>query len=467
MYLDGKANGIGVSVLDSRSLRGVDPGDDGKPWFDLMQHLHMRPIEHKKYVNKRFVKGCADQFNFGESVEVKIQDAGRILDRIFSDPSRIHEASNLDTAIPDIEPSIMLVGHDLKNDTDYLKRLNFTTKHVAGKIDTQRMARISKKQSPGLSKLLAALSIDAKNLHNAGNDAAYTLQALVSVAVQEHRQPGNTVKILTANKEALDAARAITKAEAAEKAGAAKKARKAPNAARAANNADSAQRSTADRRTKEVTSAAKATKNAQAAQKTTGTTRTMGTEKEGSNSGSPEHKDASKSHRLDNEARDSGAKIPRSVGKASVKGKPIRRELSSKSGSDTKTEETSEKTRRHHSDSTLVSRAKIENAASKIRHCYSDSKLGSGEKIEKAPFMIRHTYDDSTLHSSAKIENPPKKIRRYYSDRRTRGSCAGMKNTFVNRRHNNNHTRKSGAKIENPPDKIRRYYHDSNRDSKA
>jgi hypothetical protein len=176
-----------------------------------MQHLHLRPTEYKKLVNRRYVKGCPDGFNFGESAFIPLGDAGRILQRIFNDPSRIHEACDFDKTIADVEPAIMLVGHDLKSDTDYLKKLGFTPSHVAGKFDTQRLARISKRSPPGLAKLLAALSINATNLHNAGNDAAYTLQALVGVAVQEFRLPGNVVKTLIAEKEVSDAAKAVQK----------------------------------------------------------------------------------------------------------------------------------------------------------------------------------------------------------------------------------------------------------------
>ena len=207
-----------MSVLDSRLLKDVDPGQDGQPWFDLMQHLHLRPNENLQYVNRKFVKGCEDRFNFGESTFIPLGDAGRIMDRVFSDPSRIHEASNFDTEISDVTPLIMLIGHDLKNDTNYLQKLNFTPKHVEGKIDTQRLARISKAQPPGLKKLLAALSIDATNLHNAGNDAAYTLQAMVGVAVQEHHHPGEIVRKLKAEKEIRDAAKLVRKAKAAERA---------------------------------------------------------------------------------------------------------------------------------------------------------------------------------------------------------------------------------------------------------
>ena len=211
-----KADSIGVSVLDSRLVKDVDPGEDGQPWFDLMQHLHLRPIENMQYLNRRYVKGCPDRFNFGKSAFIPLEDAGRVMDRVFSDPSRIHEACDFDTELSDVAPFIVLIGHDLKNDTDYLKKLDFTPKHVEGKIDTQRLARISKKQPPGLKKLLTALSIDAKNLHNAGNDAAYTLQALIGVAVQEHHHPGEIVRKLKAEKEILDAAKLVKKAKAAE-----------------------------------------------------------------------------------------------------------------------------------------------------------------------------------------------------------------------------------------------------------
>jgi hypothetical protein len=208
----------GISILDSRLIKGVDPGDDGKPWFDLMKHVHLRPIEYKKYVNKNFIKGCPDAFNFGTTDMIKLEDAGRIMTRIFSDPTRIHEACDFKNDIVDVEPTIMLIGHALSNDTEYMRRLNFSPKHVAGKIDTQKLARISKKQPPGLTKLLAALSIDAKNLHNAGNDAAYTLQALIGVAVQEHHHPGGVVQTLKAEKVVRDAAKAAQKAKTAQNA---------------------------------------------------------------------------------------------------------------------------------------------------------------------------------------------------------------------------------------------------------
>ena len=101
------------------------------------------------------------------------------------------EATDLTASITDVKPRIALVGHDLSNDTKYLSKLGFKPTNIAARLDTQSLARQSKVMSPGLKRLLEALAIDAKNLHNAGNDAAYTLQALVSIAVMEHVVPGS------------------------------------------------------------------------------------------------------------------------------------------------------------------------------------------------------------------------------------------------------------------------------------
>lgn len=202
---------LGIATLDSRAIKDVDPGENGESWFKLMNHLHLRPIEYKKLVNKKFIKGCPEDFDFGTSTFITLRHASEILNNIFRDPSRIHEACDPDVEIADTDTEIILVGHDLRNDTEYMKRLRFTPQHVVGSLDTQVLARPSKKQGPGLKALLAALSIDAKHLHNAGNDAAYTLQALVALAVQQHRRPGDLTKTLVAARAQRDAERLAQK----------------------------------------------------------------------------------------------------------------------------------------------------------------------------------------------------------------------------------------------------------------
>lgn len=191
---------IGVSVLDPKALKDIDPGSDGSAWFGAIRHAHLRPNEYKHLVNKAFVKGCPDKFNFGKTDFIKLADAGKILQRIFANPGRIHEACDIDVELSSkTNTKIVLVGHALAGDTKYLRRVGFSPNNVVAHMDTQKLARASKKDSPGLKRLLLALDINAQNLHNAGNDAAYTMQALVGLAVREHHEPGSVVAALATN----------------------------------------------------------------------------------------------------------------------------------------------------------------------------------------------------------------------------------------------------------------------------
>lgn len=192
---------IGVSVLDPKALKDTDPGADGSAWFDKIKHVHLRPHEYKHLVNRAFVIGCPDKFNFGETAFIKLADAGKILRRIFDDPERIHQACDLGVEFrPREKAKVVLVGHALGGDTKYLRRVGFSPKNVVAHVDTQKLARASKKDSPGLKRLLIALDIDAQNLHNAGNDAAYTMQALIGLAVREYHEAGSVEAVLTRNK---------------------------------------------------------------------------------------------------------------------------------------------------------------------------------------------------------------------------------------------------------------------------
>ncbi|KAM0714511.1 hypothetical protein Q7P37_009805 [Cladosporium fusiforme] len=72
----------------------------------------------------------------------------------------------------------IIVGHGLGNDDRYLRALGFSLGTVANtfsQADTQRF--VGSKAQVSLKKLLAALEIDAVNLHSAGNDAVYTMLA--------------------------------------------------------------------------------------------------------------------------------------------------------------------------------------------------------------------------------------------------------------------------------------------------
>ncbi|KAK5184303.1 hypothetical protein LTR16_010000, partial [Cryomyces antarcticus] len=87
---------------------------------------------------------------------------------------------------------VILVGHGLSNDTDYLKRIAFSPYAcgtVVATLDTQYLVS-TKHNFCGLKRLLHALDIEPEHLHNAGNDAAYTMQAMLLIAIKDWQKPG-------------------------------------------------------------------------------------------------------------------------------------------------------------------------------------------------------------------------------------------------------------------------------------
>ena len=75
--------------------------------------------------------------------------------------------------------------------------------NISLKIDTQSIAATSKKQRPSLRNLLSALEIPAEHFHNAGNDAYYTLRALLCIAAKEFAAPGSVSASLSGAKQPL------------------------------------------------------------------------------------------------------------------------------------------------------------------------------------------------------------------------------------------------------------------------
>ncbi|KAI9785141.1 MAG: hypothetical protein M1839_000779 [Geoglossum umbratile] len=169
---------VGISVLDTEDLGGVPPGKDGGQWMEKIQTRHLRVREHSHLRNKDFVAGCAERFEFGESEWVTLKDAPLVVAECFR-PS------------PPGQPlrNIIIVGHDVYSDIDYLKVLGYNPLNLSNLIeilDTNIMYRFLKReQNPrNLGSVLADLGLMGWNLHNAGNDATYTLQAMVALAVK-------------------------------------------------------------------------------------------------------------------------------------------------------------------------------------------------------------------------------------------------------------------------------------------
>ena len=88
---------------------------------------------------------------------------------------------------------IVLVGHDTKQDIQYLASIGVDVtemKSITRMLDSQAIHQAWKGIDSGrsLEGVLADLGIASKHLHNAGNDAVFTLQALIGVSIEAMRQ---------------------------------------------------------------------------------------------------------------------------------------------------------------------------------------------------------------------------------------------------------------------------------------
>jgi DNA polymerase III alpha subunit (gram-positive type) len=88
--------------------------------------------------------------------------------------------------------NIIFVGHDIASDIAFLQKAGYNVYNLANLqefADTADMHRYLKRlESPrNLACVLSELGLIGWNLHNAGNDAVYTLQAMIGLAI-EHLQ---------------------------------------------------------------------------------------------------------------------------------------------------------------------------------------------------------------------------------------------------------------------------------------
>lgn len=87
---------------------------------------------------------------------------------------------------------LVLVGHDVSQDIKYLRDLGIDTQDISfiRDIDSQVIHKSWRqlRDGRGLEAVLSELCMQFKFLHNAGNDAVYTLRAVIGVAVEQARE---------------------------------------------------------------------------------------------------------------------------------------------------------------------------------------------------------------------------------------------------------------------------------------
>ncbi|KXT08723.1 hypothetical protein AC579_1578 [Pseudocercospora musae] len=166
---------VGLATLDTRDLKGVPPGERGQNWHQFIRGRHLRVIDYKDCVNHKFVQGCPNNFEFGTTEWVGKGSLGSVLATVFD-----HDHRNL-----------ILVGHDVTQDVEYLNQVGYHILQRTNFIDTQDTVNMYRtyNQEPNprcsLGSILAHLGLPSWFLHNAGNDAVYTMHAMIAMCVDK------------------------------------------------------------------------------------------------------------------------------------------------------------------------------------------------------------------------------------------------------------------------------------------
>ncbi|KAK9680933.1 hypothetical protein K7432_015797 [Basidiobolus ranarum] len=132
--------------------------------YIIRENLHLR--------NGRYVADNKEQFTFGESVYTSLLNTATKLE------------ADWDSGYPTI-----LVGHDVKNDLEYLREMGAKISEPSEVFDTSNlyMALTKNNQRRKLSKILDEFGIEHEYLHNAGNDAHYTMEAFLAMIQSTHK----------------------------------------------------------------------------------------------------------------------------------------------------------------------------------------------------------------------------------------------------------------------------------------
>lgn len=190
----GSLTEVGISTLDMLDLEGVVPGDYGEMWLKRIRSRHLRVKEYRNWVNNTYISGCPGSFRFGESEIIPSAEIPDVVDAAFHPPYMVPPKEEKIAPYKNQKRTVILVGLDLNGDIKHLQgagsrvfiNLNETSSVIRETIDVAELYRVAagENQKRGLRALLGLLNILSPDLHNAGNDAYYTLHALVRLMLR-------------------------------------------------------------------------------------------------------------------------------------------------------------------------------------------------------------------------------------------------------------------------------------------
>ncbi|KAK1139866.1 hypothetical protein N8T08_011111 [Aspergillus melleus] len=181
---------VGITTLDLSRLSGVPPGQQGAQWTTQIQSRHLRVREFGHIVNHKFVAGCPANFDFGTSEWVSLADLAAVVQAELTAKDEAGEPR-----------AVVVVGHNPSMDLAYLREMGVPVEvksnGVVDIVDTAETWRIMRGEtSPrSLGAILVELGMDGWHLHNAGNDARYTMEVLIRMMLDHFQEVGKVMGI--------------------------------------------------------------------------------------------------------------------------------------------------------------------------------------------------------------------------------------------------------------------------------
>ncbi|KAA8568687.1 hypothetical protein EYC84_007688 [Monilinia fructicola] len=208
---------IGIATLDVLDIVNMPPGALGENWRKAIRARHFRIKENMHLKNTKHVRGCADKFEFGKSEIISINDAPHVVGTCFK-----YIPSHLLLLLPSSETQNVTLSSSAMMSTlifVFLRQVGYEVNNLKLHecCDTTLMWRALKREvnSRSLTTILAEIGITGWNLHNGGNDAVYTLQAMLGIAckhlvdrkqAQDEKDILKKIRISEAVKEAVELA---------------------------------------------------------------------------------------------------------------------------------------------------------------------------------------------------------------------------------------------------------------------
>jgi hypothetical protein len=127
---------------------------------------------------------------------VSIKSLPSVLTQCFHEPFSKPSGDQAPVAEdPNNKRNIVLLGHDVEQDIQYCHKIGFSVLgrgNLIATMDTQAIYQAyTRDTSPrGLGGVMNDFDITAWHLHNAGNDAVYTIYAMLATCVQDAAERG-------------------------------------------------------------------------------------------------------------------------------------------------------------------------------------------------------------------------------------------------------------------------------------